>query len=368
MLLQWHVTERCNLRCSHCYQEEYTPHAGWDALLATLEQLESFLATCRARRAGLPFRGHLTITGGEPFAHRDFMRLLERVAASRTRCTWAVLTNGTLVDRSRARALAALGAGFVQVSLDGTPATHDRIRGAGSHARAVAGIRELVAARVPVLVSFTAQRSTFREFPAVARLGRALGVDKVWSDRLIPHGQGAGHDEVMGPADTREWVELMRAERRREKPGRSPVTMHRALQFSDAGDCRYRCTAGDTLVTVLPGGDVLPCRRMPIVAGNLHRQPLAAIYDAHPAFRALRDRTRPSRGCEKCFYSETCGGGLRCLSYAIYGDPFRADPGCWLAGDRGPAPAAHAHGAPPVLVPVSALTRRQDERTGDPAR
>ena len=24
LLLQWHVTERCNLRCAHCYQEAYS--------------------------------------------------------------------------------------------------------------------------------------------------------------------------------------------------------------------------------------------------------------------------------------------------------------------------------------------------------
>ncbi len=24
LLLQWHITERCNLRCAHCYQNDYS--------------------------------------------------------------------------------------------------------------------------------------------------------------------------------------------------------------------------------------------------------------------------------------------------------------------------------------------------------
>ena len=46
------------------------------------------------------------------------------------------------------------------------------------------------------MISFTAQRSNYREFPEVARLGRQLKINRVWADRLIPEGQaqhGAGH-------------------------------------------------------------------------------------------------------------------------------------------------------------------------------
>lgn len=371
MLLQWHVTERCNLRCTHCYQEDVgPPHPSWEELLATLERLEAFLAACRANRAGLPFRAHITVTGGEPFVRSDFMRLLERLAAGRARYSFAVLTNGTAIDRERARALARLRPGFVQVSLDGRPETHDRIRGRGSHARAVEGIRNLVGAGVPTFLSFTAQPSNFRDFPAVARLGRGLGVARVWSDRLIPQGQGGQlHDAVMSPQETREWVELMRAERSRGWLACSPVALHRALQFADSGSCSYRCAAGDTLLAVLPNGEVVPCRRMPIVVGNLHDEPLETLYAENPTLRWLRDRSRVSAGCERCFYSDSCGGGLRCLSYAVHGDAFRADPGCWLAADRAsrqPEPPRSENAQ--ALIRIESLLRRNHDRNREATR
>jgi len=84
------------------------------------------------RAAGWPAaRGHITVTGGEPFVRRDFVELLGVLAANRRRLSFAVLTNGTLIDAPVARSLRELGACFVQVSIEGTQATHDRIRGDG---------------------------------------------------------------------------------------------------------------------------------------------------------------------------------------------------------------------------------------------
>jgi radical SAM protein with 4Fe4S-binding SPASM domain len=347
MLIQWHVTERCNLRCDHCYQDDVAaPAPTWEGWLATLERIEGFLARCRARRPGGAFRSQLTLTGGEPFVHLDFMRLLERVARVHR---FAVLTNGTLVDRPLARALGRLRPTYVQVSVDGGPQVHDRIRGPGSHERAVAGLRHLVAAGVPAHVSFTVRRSNRHELPAVARLGRRLGVARVWADRLVPWGR-ADAAEVLGPEETRAFVRVMATESRRGWPLESPLTLHRALQFAGRGGCPYRCAAGRTLLAVLPDGGVLPCRRLPVPVGNLHETPLERIYATSPVLRALRGRRHASAGCERCFYSETCGGGLRCLAYALHRDPFRADPGCWMATH--PSPAAAPAGAPPTLVPV----------------
>jgi len=70
---------------------------------------------------------------------------------------------------------------------------------------------------------------------------------------------------------------------------------------------------------------------MPIRVGNLLETPPADLYYQSDLLRALRDPSRTSRGCEKCCYARLCRGGLKCLSYAMTGDPFTADPGCWRA-------------------------------------
>lgn len=336
LLLQWHVTERCNLHCAHCYQESYAAgELGFQDLLRILAQFQDLLDLWQREAGPRPVVGHITVTGGEPFVRGDFPDLLEILATNRDRYRFAILTNGSYIDASLARRLRRLGPTFVQVSVEGAPRTHDKIRGPGNFARTVAAIKTLVREGIPTFIAFTAHWGNFREFPEVARLGRRLGIARVWADRLIPWGSGLSFTEQMlTPEETREFFEIMhqaRTEAGRRWFSRTEIAMHRALQFLVAGGTPYHCTAGDTLITVQPNGDVYPCRRLPIRVGNLLKTPLAELYYQNDLLRALRDRSRFGDGCQGCCYLRLCRGGLRCLSYAVSGDPFRGDPGCWLA-------------------------------------
>lgn len=355
LLFQWHITERCNLRCTHCYQHSFDgaelPAQQWPNVIAQLEELlEQWSAT-----RGQPCRAHLNLTGGEPFVHREFLPLLERLAQKRPRLTFAILCNGTSIDAGLAAALGRLQPGFVQVSLEGTAATHDRIRGRGNFARVMAAIRHLRQARVPVLIAFTAHRDNYREFPAVARLGCDLRVQRVWADRFIPDGNGSAHGtQPLSTSETREFVGLLSeadAEARRRWFGRTEVARHRALQFLGGDAPTYRCTAGESLLTLLPNGDVLPCRRMPIRVGNILEQPLHAIYRDAPLLKELRQPAQVAAGCEPCAFRHSCRGGLKCLAYALHGSPFVSDPGCWLAEPNRISPPAA-----PTPEPAGTLT------------
>jgi radical SAM protein with 4Fe4S-binding SPASM domain len=336
LLLQWHITERCNQRCSHCYQDAYSgKELEFKNLLGILAQFKDLLQFWRSDTIGLPVRGHITVTGGEPFVRSDFLDLLEVFSANRQHFSFAILTNGSFIDRVMAHRLRKLGPSFVQVSIEGTRATHDKIRGSGNFEQTVAALKHLVRERIRAFISFTAQRENFREFTQVVRLGRRLRVSRVWADRLIPRGTGSGLQEnVLTPGETQEFFEIMKKARNQAAHSwfcRTEIAMHRALQFWLAGGRPYHCTAGDTLVTVQPNGDLYPCRRMPIPVGNLMESPLIELYFNSKLFRALRNRKLVSERCRDCFYAKLCRGGLKCLSYAMTGDPFKADPGCWRA-------------------------------------
>lgn len=335
LLLQWHITERCNLRCLHCYQEDYSSREmHWDQWVQVLDQFNALLARWRNGTGKTGMRGHITVTGGEPFVHPDFMRLLEQFSEEKHRYSFAILTNGSMIDRPVARALSRLRPRFVQVSMEGGPETHDRLRGAGNFETTCDAIRHLVAANIPTLVSFTAHRENYREFPEVVEIACKLKVDKVWSDRFLPNGAGMDHmaGEALTPEETREYFNSMAGVReatRRRWFCRTEVAMDRALQFLEGDGRPYFCKAGDSLITLMPNGDVYPCRRMPIHVGNLLEQPLEMIYNSHPLLKQLRDPQQVSEGCGGCFYTGLCKGGLKCLSYAVHGDPFVRDPGCW---------------------------------------
>jgi radical SAM protein with 4Fe4S-binding SPASM domain len=332
LVLQWHITDRCNLCCAHCYQEDHPARElPFQDLLKILEQFKELIDQLGDGEVP-PVRGHINVSGGEPFVRKDFLDLLETFAANRDWLSFGILTNGTFIDETMAQRLRQLKPAFVQVSIEGTRVTNDNIRGRGALERTVSALKHLVREHIPSVISFTAHRGNFREFTEVALLGSELGVKRVWADRLIPLGSGESlKEQMLSPDETREFFNIMyRAHNEAmRKFSRTEISMHRALQFLVGGGHPYHCGAGETLITVLPNGDLYPCRRMPIRVGNLMETPLTELYFTCDLFCSLRNPNNISDECRDCIFSSKCRGGLKCLSYAVTGDPFKADPGCW---------------------------------------
>ncbi|MFX0152115.1 MAG: radical SAM protein, partial [Candidatus Hodarchaeota archaeon] len=316
--LQWHITERCNFRCSHCYQENYAgEELSFDKLLEILNQFKDLLHSWRSQ-TGRRILGHVSVTGGEPFLRKDLFDLLELLSLSNHLFTFSLMTNGSFVDKEVARKLRKLKPRSVQVSIEGTRDLHDQIRGSGSYNQAVSAIKCLKKEHIRTFLSFTVHRGNYHDFPDVAQVGRQMGVNRVWSDRLIPSGSGADL-EGLTIDETKVFFEIMYKTHRKIRRrwfNRTKIPMHRSLQFLIEGDRPHQCTAGDTLITIMPNGDLYPCRRMPIQVGNLLETPLSTLYYESELFRKLRDRNQISKGCERCLYSRLCRGGLKCLSYA----------------------------------------------------
>ena len=163
-LFQWHITSRCNLRCSHCYQDDFSgKDLPFDKLLVILDQYRQLLRFWRKNSTGTPPLGRITITGGEPFLREDLPDLLKAIAKQKECSSVAILTNGSLLDADTVKWLRKLKPAFVQVSLEGAQPTHDKIRGQGNFEKVVSAIKHLVTARIRTVVSFTAQRRNYRE-------------------------------------------------------------------------------------------------------------------------------------------------------------------------------------------------------------
>jgi radical SAM protein with 4Fe4S-binding SPASM domain len=332
--LQWHVTERCNLRCKHCYQsDKLIQELTYQNLLDILQQFKDMIDVLRGARNSGSVKGMITVTGGEPFIRDDFLDLLNVFAENKDYFTFCILTNGTFIDRDLARKIKNFGASYVQVSLEGGKKVHDDIRGKGTFKKACTALQNLTAENVHTLISFTAHKANYREFSKVAKIGSELGVNRIWADRLIPEGRGlALKDLVMSPEETVLFFKLMEKARSTisyYKTCGTEIAMHRALQFLISGGSPYHCSAGDNFFTIQANGDLCPCRRMPICVGNVLQTKLIDLYNESTVFKKLRDKSFISKGCEGCSYTKSCGGGLRCLSYALNGDPLTKDPGCW---------------------------------------
>lgn len=335
--LQWHVTDRCNLRCTHCYQENYSAKNDltFEELLIVLGEYNSLLELWSQTCPSNIIPGHITITGGEPFIRPDFLTLLQVLANYKNDFTFSILSNGTLIDATIAKALKKRGVGYVQISIEGSEKTHDQIRGQGSFQKAIRGLKFLIQENVRTLISFTAHQKNFLEFSEVAQMGCELGAWRVWADRLIPCGQGTSQ-QTLSKEGTEQFFDIMlkaRMEAEKNYRGKTHIAMHRALQFLKSNETPYYCHAGNSFITIDANGDLYPCRRMPIKIGNVLETDLIDLYEEDKLLQKLRVPDTHIEGCQNCQHVSQCRGGLRCLSYAVHHDCFKADPGCWLASD-----------------------------------
>ena len=323
-ILQWHLSEICNLKCKHCYQEKHKPiQLKYDELLSILDQYRELLKK-------LKVKGHINLTGGEPLCCPYFFKLLDEFKKDKDLYSFSVLTNGTLITKEIAEKLASYHPEYVQVSLEGGKKINDYVRGEGVYKKVARAIKYLKKNNIFTSISFTATKLNYKEFPKVVRYAEKYHVDNVWSDRYIPFGSKYDKDFIMNIEETQEYLDIMHRERTRllEKNSKTHVSMYRALQFLRIGSRGYHCTAGISLLTVMENGDLVPCRRMPIVVGNVLKENMYHLYKTNKVLKDLQKSEVPTICSKKCDDSESCRGGLKCLSYALTGSYKNQDPGC----------------------------------------
>ena len=158
------------------------------------------------------------------------------------------------------------------------------------------------------------------------------GISKLWSDRLVPIGNGEDISELSITAnELPSYIKTMKKAQggfvKKLLYPKTQFTMNRALQFINSNGAMYSCSAGDSLITVDEFGKIMSCRRRPIVCEDVFNSALENVYYNAPVFKELRGLCAPDE-CSECKYSYYCQGGARCQSYASYGTYYRADPAC----------------------------------------
>lgn len=332
LLLQFHITGRCNLRCKHCYRTEGDVETlSFRDIVNVIEQLK-ILRFQYNKVNHIKKKGHINITGGEPFFRKDIKEILKYLGENKEYFSYGILSNGSFIDDEIIKILKETNVSFIQLSIDGNREIHDSLRAKGDYDRVLKTARYLEKNGIRTYISFTANKENYKYLPLVANECRKRGITKLWSDRLVPIGNGKELESLLITADDFYSYRdiLIKAQGNiitKNLFKKTSVTMNRALQFLDSDGCYYSCSAGSSLITVDEFGNIMPCRRMPIICGNIKASTLSDIYFGNETFTELRDCTVPKE-CLSCEYSAYCKGGAKCQSFALTGDFTKADPGC----------------------------------------
>lgn len=320
--LQWHITDRCNLECVHCYRESSKAELP-------LAALESVFANFRAFRATLPqSKARVQIAGGEPLLSKNLFAVLDMVAGAGIQSR--ILTNGTLIDGATAKRIAQHGCRIVQISIEGTRETHESIRGAGTFDKSLAGAAALRREEVQVTFAMTLSRANVKDVPQVLELARNHA-DRVSFHRLVACGSGRKlATTVLRPHELRRVFRLVWEFKRRtrgiEVPLRDPLWKP-FIGCDGPGGSADGCSAGYGGICVDADGSVYPCRRMPVSIGNASADSFSELWRG-PLMEKLRDRDLLRGRCGRCSLRWHCGG-CRAVAYAHTGDPLAADPQCF---------------------------------------
>lgn len=334
LLLQFHITGRCNLNCKHCYRTEGNVEPlSFNDIKNVIEQYKVLLKKYNEFHK-IKRKGHINITGGEPFIRTDIKEILKYLGDNHEFFSFGILSNGSFITDEIINILKNAHVSFVQLSIDGDQKTHDFLRTPGDYNRVFKVAKLLEKNKIKVFISFTATKENYKFIPKVANVCYKNKISKLWSDRLVPIGNGK---ELENLEITKEYIEdyikYMKKARgsfiKRIIHPHTTISMNRALQFINSSGEIYSCSAGNSLITVDEFGNIMPCRRMPILCGNIFSSTLDEIYYNNETFKELRMNYIPKE-CTGCKYSYYCRGGAKCQSYAKHSTFHKADSACIL--------------------------------------
>ncbi len=322
--LYFHVTRRCNLRCTTCYVAEHLKCNERD--LFSLQHIRDLFAL-----AGEHGFRSLTITGGEPFLRKDIYEVLELARAGFSRV--AVATNGTRLTRSRFDRLKDL-VDSIHISLESPfAAVHDAIRGAGAFDMVMRGLRALgqsgySPSRVTLMPTITKQNCAGLE--RLLDLAAEFGV-RVSYGFFMPTGRGKCNADRLLP-ECEEMADLFEASGNKYRQMYPDQTKGRTRGCFDY--IKTSCNIADVLAIQFEGS-IYPCPNLMSSSHCLGNYFSASGSELHeifsdPASKQCYTARVVDRvpGCRGCAYRYFCGGGCMASAFESSGDIYGKDPNC----------------------------------------
>lgn len=321
--IQWHITNRCNLRCNHCYQDNYMDEPTLERLIDNYNAMERFLVKEN-------YYADIALTGGEPCISENLEPLLKYLNTRERVKKLMILTNGTLLTSAQADFLKKFNVDLVQVSLDGGNASvHEAIRGTNTFERALGGIRILKEAGIDVQIQMVVHKNNVESVENLIQVCNEYAVDRLLVTRLVLEGK-AGENMTGLLLSLEEYKSLlyMLDAYSNEKRNKVKILKSRCLWRLVDEEYGALCPVGINSIAVLPNGDVLPCRRMPLAAGNLNKESLYKIWYGSKILWDIRQKENLKGKCGACKDHDKCGG-CRAMAFAMTGDYMETDPYCW---------------------------------------
>ncbi len=330
--INWNITRACNLRCRHCYYDAGTP------LNDELSTEEAFILIDEIAQV-FGANANITFGGGEPLMRHDLLTIIAYAKDRGLHLTLA--SNGTMLTDELVYQLREAGIEEVIIPIDGTPETHDIIRGAGVYTKAVRSARACVEAGMSLVIDPCIMKENEDETSAIIHTAVELGARQCRFFHYIALGRGREEMPVSELSRAEYARNLMLLYEEQSRIGREieicttqasqywVILRRKAAEglfvpdffFSELPGCR----AATGMLSIKPNGDVVPCPLLDVRVGNIREHELREMLDSE-VFSSLRNRDVKGK-CARCRHRDICGG-CRVRAYLHTGDYLAEDPLC----------------------------------------
>lgn len=190
-----YVTERCQLRCNHCYMGsrlESSIDMSFDRSIFIMDYF---------RKLGAEY---ITFVGGEPTLHSELPKMVDYASNSGYEKIY-IDTNGLSIKRILNISPDKLA--YIRISLDGIKAeTHELNRGSGTFAKTIESIKILVENGYQVGITFTVFKFNIHEALKLLLLAEELGIKLV--NYHVFSEEGRGVERINWSVSPYEWIDF----------------------------------------------------------------------------------------------------------------------------------------------------------------
>ena len=347
----WNITNRCNLKCRHCYAHAKTKADENELTTAEGKKLIDDLAAFKA-----PV---ILFSGGEPLMREDLPELAAYAISKGMRAV--ISTNGTLIDKEKAAVLKEIGLSYVGISLDGGRDINDSFRGMkGAFDDAMQGIENCRRAGIKVGLRFTINKFNVDEVPEMFDIVEKHDIPRICFYHLVYAGRGSDMIESDLTRDgTRRVVDLILDRTKdlhdRGKP-KEVLTVdnhadgpyiylrllkedpERAEQVLELLKMNEGNSSGRGIGCVSWDGTVHADQFWRHYSfGNVRQRPFSEIWadTGEPLMGKLKEKSKHVTGrCAECRWLDVCAGNFRVRAEAFSGDLWSPDPACYLTDEE----------------------------------
>lgn len=195
--LQWKITNRCNLRCKHCYLGKLSQtELSHDELMKICDKIVSSNIM------------EVTITGGEALLVGCLPKIVSKLVKNDIHVN--IYTNAILLDKFEKKLEKELGKCMSEmidfyISVDGTKEIHDLIRGNGNYDKTIKNIKYAIDKGFKVTTNTVLSKMNYISVPNLYVELYKIGVHKIQISNIIPMGN-ASKDMILTKMEKEKFI------------------------------------------------------------------------------------------------------------------------------------------------------------------